>query len=88
MGYPKDGRGRFAHDDVLARCYDFRGDGLPLVLGDGEAVAAWPFRFAGKKMEVDLDWFDKPGQRLVKAVTSALEDAAGLLGAATVSGHR
>lgn len=87
MGYPRDGRGRFAHDDVLDRCYDFRGDGNPLVLRGGEAVAAWSLRFAGKRMEVELDWFERPGARLAQAVAAKIEDVAALLGASSVTGH-
>ncbi len=88
MGYPRDGRARFAHDDVLDRCYDFRGDGNPLVLRGGEAVAAWSLRFAGKRMEVELDWFERPGARLAQAVAEKIEDVAALLGASSVTGHR
>jgi hypothetical protein len=87
MGYPRDGRGRFAHEDVLDRCYDFRGDGNPLVLRGGEAVAAWTLRFAGKRMEVELDWFERPGAKLAKAVAGKVEDVGALLGASSVTGH-
>ena len=83
MGYPRDGRARFAADDVLDRCYDFRGDGMGLVLADGRAVAAWSARFAGKRMEVDVDWFDGP----VKAARAAFEEVGELLGASSVTGH-
>ncbi|HEX2086837.1 MAG TPA: crosslink repair DNA glycosylase YcaQ family protein [Solirubrobacteraceae bacterium] len=79
MGYPRDGRGRFAADDVLDRCYDFRGDGNPLILRDGEAVAAWSMRFAGKRMEVEVDWFEAPGKRLGAAVDRAFEELGRLL---------
>ncbi|HEV2813456.1 MAG TPA: crosslink repair DNA glycosylase YcaQ family protein [Solirubrobacteraceae bacterium] len=87
MGYRKDGRARFAHDDVVDRCYDFRGDGNPLVLRDGQAVAAWSMKFAGKRMEVGVDWFDKPGRREAKATADAFEDLAKLLGATSVKGN-
>jgi hypothetical protein len=83
MGYPRDGRARFASDDVLDRCYDFRGDGNPLILRDGRAVAAWSMKFAGKKMEVSIDWFDGP----VKGASPAFEELAALLGATSLSGH-
>lgn len=85
MGYPRDGRARFASDDVLDRCYDFRGDGNPLILRDGRAVAAWSMRFAGKRMEVSIDWFDGPGARLSAAVERELESLAALLGASSLS---
>ena len=41
MGYPKDGRDRLAVPTRAERCYDFRGDGLPVVLVDGEAAGTW-----------------------------------------------
>jgi Winged helix DNA-binding domain len=85
MGYPRDGRARFADDDVLDRCYDFRGDGNPLVLRDGRAVAAWSMKFAGKRMEVAVDWFDRPSARASAAVRRELERAAELLGAGSLS---
>ena len=83
MGYPRDGRGRFVSDDVLDRCYDFRGDGNPLILRDGRAVAAWSMKFAGKRMEVSVDWFDGP----VKGVRERFEELGALLGASSVTGH-
>jgi hypothetical protein len=86
MGYPRHGRARFAHDDVVDRCYDFRGDGLPLILRDGEAIAAWTMRFAGRRMEVEVDWFERPGGRAQQAIDEAFEDLAKLLGATSVSG--
>jgi hypothetical protein len=78
MGYPKDGRARLAHEDVAGRCYDFRGDGMGLVLRDGEAVAAWSARFAGKRMEVTADWFDRP-------LDGVFDEVAALLGAESVT---
>ena len=51
MGYAPDGRDRFAHPDVVKQCYDFRGDGRPVILVDGQAAGTW------EKGEVDL--FDK-----------------------------
>ena len=41
MGYAPDGRDRFAHPDVVKDCYDFRGDGRPVILLDGEAAGTW-----------------------------------------------
>ena len=86
MGYPRDGRARVVHDDVLGRCYDFRGDGLALVLSGGEAIAAWTSRFAGRRMEVEIDWFERPGARGRDAIGAAFEDVAGLLGATSLTG--
>jgi hypothetical protein len=73
MGYRRDGRARFAADDVLDRCYDFRGDGNPLILVDGQAIAAWSLKFAGRKMDVAIDWFDKPGKRAGAQIERAFE---------------
>jgi hypothetical protein len=41
MGYAPDGRDRFAHPDVVKQCYDFRGDGRPVILVDGQAAGTW-----------------------------------------------
>jgi hypothetical protein len=69
MGYPADGRGRFADPDVAERCYDFRGDGMPVVLVEGQAAGTWSLA-PGKSAKVEMDWFSKPGP----AVKSALDD--------------
>ncbi len=61
MGYAPDGRDRFAHPDVVKRCYDFRGDGRPVILVDGEAAGTW------EKGEVEL--FDTA----TKAVRAAID---------------
>jgi hypothetical protein len=65
MGYAPDGRDRFAHPDVLDRCYDFRGDGVPVILVDGEAAGTW----AGG----EIDLFD----RATKKVRAAIEKRLG-----------
>ena len=72
MGYAPDGRDRFAHPDVVKRCYDFRGDGRPVILVDGEAAGVW------EKGEVEL--FDKPAGKLQKAIDERLEAVNALLG--------
>ena len=41
MGYAPDGRDRFADPDVVKQCYDFRGDGRPVILVDGQAAGTW-----------------------------------------------
>jgi hypothetical protein len=48
MGYAPDGRDRFAHPDVVKQCYDFRGDGRPVILVDGQAAGTW------ERLEPDL----------------------------------
>ena len=61
MGYAPDGRDRFAHPDVIGRCYDFRGDGVPVILVDGEAAGIWPggeielFDAATKKVQAAIE---------------------------------
>ncbi len=85
MAYPREGRARFAHDDVVDRCYDFRGDGNPLILLDGRAVAAWSMKFAGKRMEVGIDWFDGPSRKVSEEVERRLDELAALLGATSMS---
>ena len=65
MGYAPDGRDRFAHPDVVKQCYDFRGDGRPVILVDGQAAGTW------EKGEVEL--FDKPTAKLRKAIDERLE---------------
>jgi hypothetical protein len=61
MGYAPDGRDRFAHPDVIERCYDFRGDGRPVILVGGEAAGTWErdepefFETATKKVREAVD---------------------------------
>jgi hypothetical protein len=61
MGYAPDGRDRYAHPDVVERCYDFRGDGIPTVLVNGEAAGTWAggnpelFDSATKKVRSKID---------------------------------
>jgi hypothetical protein len=72
MGYAPDGRDRFAHPDVVERCYDFRGDGRPVILVDGEAVGTW------ESLEVDL--FDSATPKVRKAIDERIEAVRALLG--------
>lgn len=78
MGYPRDGRGRFAHPDVAERCYDFRGDGLPVVLVGGAAAGTWAIR-AGRGLEFDVDLFDGLGPRARGALDARLDAVRALL---------
>jgi hypothetical protein len=66
MGYAPDGRDRFAHPDVVKRCYDFRGDGRPVILVDGEAAGTW------EKGEVDL--FDSVPKKVHTAIDKRLDE--------------
>jgi hypothetical protein len=71
MGYAPDGRDRFAHPDVVKQCYDFRGDGRPVVLVDGQAAGTW------EKGEVEL--FDKATPKVRKAIDERLEQVKAFL---------
>ena len=65
MGYAPDGRDRFAHPDVVGRCYDFRGDGRPVILVDGQAAGTW------EKLEPDP--FEKTGPKVAKAIGERID---------------
>ncbi len=65
MGYAPDGRDRFAEPDVVKQCYDFRGDGRPVILVDGQAAGTW------ERGEVEL--FDKATPKLRKAIDERLD---------------
>ncbi len=65
MGYAPDGRDRFADPAIVQQCYDFRGDGRPLVLVDGQAAGTW------EKGEVEL--FEKAGPKARKAIDERLD---------------
>ncbi len=66
MGYAPDGRDRFAHPDVVKRCYDFRGDGRPVILVDGQAAGTW------ERGEVDL--FDTVPKKVRAAIDERLAE--------------
>jgi hypothetical protein len=72
MGYAPDGRDRFAHPDVIDRCYDFRGDGVPVILVGGEAAGTW----AGMEPE----FFDRATKKVRAAVAARLDDVRAFLG--------
>jgi Winged helix DNA-binding domain len=65
MGYAPDGRDRFADPDVVKQCYDFRGDGRPVILVDGRASGTWD------KGEVDL--FEKATAKVRKAIDERVQ---------------
>ena len=66
MGYAPDGRQRFVDDAHLPLAYSMAGqaatsgDGNPLVLRGGRAVAAWSHRFERDRMRITLSPFE-PG---------------------------
>jgi len=65
------GRDRFAPPDVIDRCYDFRGDGVPVILVDGEAAGVWP----GGEIEL----FDGATKKVKAAVEKRLADVKAFL---------
>lgn len=70
MGYAPNGRRRFVDDEHLPFAYSTSetkvgatsGDGMPIILRGGRAVANWGHRFSGKKMEIVVTPF--PGETL------------------------
>ena len=83
MGHAADGRGRLVNDGHLRGAYSEAGDGLPLVLRGGRAVAGWSHRFQDGRMLVRVLPFE--GEELGPSLYQrALDDAGKLLGAAGV----
>jgi hypothetical protein len=78
MGYAPDGRRRFVEDQYLSRAYTAAfsspgrtaGDGNPLVLQGGQALASWSHRFASHRLMVSLSPFNE--QRLPDGVFDAV----------------
>jgi hypothetical protein len=87
MGYAPDGRQRFIDDAFLSLAYTSTtgspgatsGDGLPLILRGGRAVATWSHRFASNQLNVDVRPFE--GERLPDRAFDAVGE---LLSASTV----
>lgn len=84
MGYAPDGRGRLVDDEHLRLAYSTArvggaggtsGDGLPLALRGGRAIASWSHRFQGNRMLVTLAPF--PSEALAPA---ECEDARAVIG--------
>jgi hypothetical protein len=57
---------------VVERCYDFRGDGRPVILVDGEAAGTW------ERMEPEL--FDSVPKKTRTAIEARLEEVKAFLG--------
>ncbi len=92
MGHAPDGRQRLVDDRHLGKAYSkastggagaTSGDGLPLVLRGGRAVASWAHRFEGNRMRVTVTPFE-PGALPPPACERAFEDIGRLLGATAV----
>jgi len=89
MGYAPDGRQRFIEDRYLKLAYTSvagspgatAGDGLPLVLRGGQAVASWSHRLTGNQLVISVRPFaDDP--RLDESAFAAI---GALLGTATLA---
>ena len=84
MGYAPDGRDRFVRPEDRARAYDGSGNGYGLVLSGGLAVAAWGLRFAGRRMEVDLEPFVPLAPERRSTIIGRFDEVGALLDAADV----
>jgi hypothetical protein len=87
MGYAPDGRARLVEPELQSRIYEESGDCLPVILVDGLAAGVWRHRFAGKRMEVEVELFDRPTAAVSRAVRDRIEEAGELLGAGSLSVH-
>ena len=81
MGHAPDGRARFVHPDVQRRVYTpigpgLAGDGNPVVLVDGEAVATWTYTL---KDGAEVQPFERLGTRTRAQVNENLDAIARLL---------
>ena len=81
MGHAPDGRARLVHADVQRRVYEpigvgLPGDGNPVVLVDGEAMATWMFSL---KDGPDVQPFDRLGPTVERKVAERLEAVARFL---------
>jgi hypothetical protein len=93
MAYAPEGRQRLVEDAHLALAYTSRenspgamaGDGRPLILRSGRAVATWAHRFAREQMAVTVEPF--PGERLDRALLEAAFEPIGRLLQARVTVH-
>lgn len=73
MGYAPDGRARIADDAHLRLAYSTTetsankasGDGWPIILRGGRAIARWESRYAGKSLDVTIMPF--PGEPIEEA---------------------
>jgi hypothetical protein len=92
MGYAPDGRRRFVADEHMKLAYSTAkmgagatsGDGNPLLLRGGRAVAAWSHKFAGDKMAITVIPFE-PGALGALPLDPLFDDIGALLGAKSVA---
>lgn len=88
MGHAPDGRRRLVDEEHRGRAYSpgggaLPGDGLPLVLRGGRAVASWSHRFQGNRMRVEVSPFE-PGALPPPFYEHAFDEVGRLLGASAV----
>ncbi len=77
MGHAPDGRARC---ELAPEAYDFRGDGLPVVLVDGRAVGTWSLTAKGKRLAFAFGAFDgAPNARVGTAIEARAAELATLL---------
>jgi hypothetical protein len=77
MGHAPDGRARC---ELRPECFDFRGDGLPVVLVDGRALGTWSLTAKGKRLAFLLTPFDgAPSRRVRTAIDARAEELKHLL---------
>jgi hypothetical protein len=92
MGYAPDGRQRFVADEHMKLAYSTAkmgagatsGDGNPLLLRGGRAVAAWSHKFSGDKMTVEVTPF-APRALASLPLDHLFDDVARLLGAKSIT---
>lgn len=86
MAYAPDGRDRLVDNTHLEHAYTTKstrkgattGDGFPLILLCGRAVARWTHRFSGQTMTVDIDIF--PGETLdIEVLRTRFQEIATLM---------
>ncbi|HEV3049287.1 MAG TPA: crosslink repair DNA glycosylase YcaQ family protein [Longimicrobium sp.] len=91
MGYAPDGRQRFVADEHMKLAYSTAkmgagatsGDGNPLLLRGGRAVATWSHKFTGDKMAVTVTPFE-PGALPPRDWDRAFDEIGRLLGASSI----
>lgn len=92
MGYAPDGRRRLVADEHMKLAYSTAkmgagatsGDGNPLLLRGGRAVAAWAHRFSGDRMTVTVTPFEPRALASVPLAT-LFDDVGGVLGATSIT---
>ncbi|MCB9285789.1 MAG: winged helix DNA-binding domain-containing protein [Lewinellaceae bacterium] len=79
-GYAPDGRQLFAGSDVLEKIYGklgaTGGNAFGVVLANGLAHVVWIPKFTGKKMQVELDGFEKLSGPMMKKLEEEFEKIA------------